>query len=329
MKSVLQGNYSLHFFYDAQSRPAKVSLNGVMYTYLHDLQGDIVGIVDSSGALVVEYKYDAWGRPIGTVTGSLAGTLGRRNPFRYRGYVWDEETGLYYLRSRYYNETTGRFVNADCECGSIGEINSHSLFSYCNNEPVDQADHSGRIGSFVANLINSVQEFFTRTLINTICGRKHASKIGEFSITSVTRNVTITTAEADSHNGMVSNIVSTIARIIGAVMSGSLGKAAEVITKLRESVVGGLIIDKITGAIQDEFASWFTVRAGTYTSIRCQYERNFKVLFFFPGIELHSYEIRIYPDYCEVWYSYMYSGFGSNVTIPQKIDGRVKRCLER
>ena len=73
-----------------------------MYTYLHNLQGDIVGIVDNAGALVVEYKYDAWGRKL-SVTGSLSGTLGRRNPFRYRGYVWDEETGLYYLDSRYLN----------------------------------------------------------------------------------------------------------------------------------------------------------------------------------------------------------------------------------
>ena len=89
------GSDSLHFFYDTQSRPAKVSFNGTVYTYIHNLQGDIVGILDSSGNLVVEYKYDAWGKPIAT-TGSLAATLGTRNPFRYRGYIYDEETELYY-----------------------------------------------------------------------------------------------------------------------------------------------------------------------------------------------------------------------------------------
>ena len=51
----------LHFFYDEQNRPAKIEFNGTMYTYLHNLQGDIVGIVDNAGTLVVEYKYDAWG----------------------------------------------------------------------------------------------------------------------------------------------------------------------------------------------------------------------------------------------------------------------------
>ena len=89
-----------------------VSYNGTKYTYVHNLQGDIVGILDASGSLVVEYSYDAWGKPT-AVAGGMAGTLGALNPFRYRGYVWDEETGLYYLRSRYSNPEIGRFTSTD------------------------------------------------------------------------------------------------------------------------------------------------------------------------------------------------------------------------
>ena len=59
-------------------------------------------LVDTNHIDVVEYHYDAWGRLLAT-TGSMAGTLGKLNPFRYRGYIYDEETGLYWLRSRYYN----------------------------------------------------------------------------------------------------------------------------------------------------------------------------------------------------------------------------------
>ena len=62
-------------------------------------QDDVVGIFDNSGNEVVSYRYDAWGQPL-NVTGSLATTLGVYNPFRYHGYVYDEETGLYDLRSR-------------------------------------------------------------------------------------------------------------------------------------------------------------------------------------------------------------------------------------
>ena len=83
----------LHFFHDSQSKPAFVEFEGVKYRYLHNLQGDIVGIVDAEGNLVVEYKYDACGKPI-YEAGSLLSTLGSLNPFRYRGYVWDEETCL-------------------------------------------------------------------------------------------------------------------------------------------------------------------------------------------------------------------------------------------
>ena len=132
----------LHFFYDAQSRPAQVNFNGVIYTYVHNLQGDIVGLLDSTGALVVEYKYDAWGKPIST-TGNLADTLGKRNPFRYRGYVYDEETGLYYLRSRYYNPVIGRFVSRDILIGAFGRLYQHNGFCYARNNPIIAADFEG------------------------------------------------------------------------------------------------------------------------------------------------------------------------------------------
>ena len=133
---------NLHFFYDAQGRPAVVDFNGVKYGYVHNLQGDIVAIVDGGGNQVVEYTYDAWGRPL-SKTGTKADTLGTLNPFRYRGYVYDEETGLYYLRSRYYNPVWGRFVNADSLIGKAGVLLSHNMFGYCRNNPVNRIDPSG------------------------------------------------------------------------------------------------------------------------------------------------------------------------------------------
>ena len=75
---------------------------------------DIVGILDSSGSLVVDYKYNAWGKPL-SITGTLTTSLGEMNPFRYRGYVYDTETGLYYLRSRYYNALLNRFTALDTD----------------------------------------------------------------------------------------------------------------------------------------------------------------------------------------------------------------------
>ena len=113
-----------------------------MYTYVYSLQGDVIAILDAGGSVVVEYKYDAWGNIVAS-TGSLVSTLGYLNPFRYRGYVYDEETGLYYLRSRYYKAAWGRFVCADSfETISIGS-GKLSLYAYCINNPIIKNDTYG------------------------------------------------------------------------------------------------------------------------------------------------------------------------------------------
>ena len=149
-----RGNDSLHFFYDAQGKPAEVIFNGNAYRYLYNLQGDVVALVDGSGTKVVEYSYDAWGKPIGKM-GSLAETLGTVQPFRYRGYVWDEETGLYYLRSRYYRPEWGRFVNADSRISVTSRCTQIDLFTYCANEPVSFYDPSGHsIEDFLLDLLD-------------------------------------------------------------------------------------------------------------------------------------------------------------------------------
>jgi len=140
-----KGGDNLHFFFDAQGRPAMVEWNGVKYGYVHNLQGDIVAIIDGGGNTVVEYTYDAWGKPLAK-TGTLAATLGTLNPFRYRGYVFDEETGLYYLRSRYYNPVWGRFLNADSFNLQSIDIGDYNLFGYCFNKCISYYDSDGKYG---------------------------------------------------------------------------------------------------------------------------------------------------------------------------------------
>ena len=136
------GTDELHIFYDAQNRPAVVVYNGTAYAYVKSLQGDVIAILDAAGNVVVSYVYDAWGAPIGK-SGSMAETLGSVQPFRYRGYVFDEKTGLYYLRSRYYNPQWGRFVNADKLVSTFQKSSKHNLFSYCGNSVISYMDPDG------------------------------------------------------------------------------------------------------------------------------------------------------------------------------------------
>ncbi len=183
----------MHFFYDAQSRPAKVSFNGTIYTYIHNFQGDVVGLLDNSGTLVVEYKYDAWGKLLAT-TGSLAATLGKRNPFRYRGYIYDEETGLYYLRNRYYSPAIGRFLIADLDLGDQKELLHHNGFTYCRNAPILFVDMDG-FGCFLAGIaiIGAVIGVATQLVSNLINGEDWKNNLVGAAVGGAVFNVVATT----------------------------------------------------------------------------------------------------------------------------------------
>ena len=70
-------------------------------------------------------------------------TLAAANPFRYRGYYYDTETGFYYLQSRYYDPATGRFLNADSHVNANGDLVGYNMYAYCSNNPVMNVDPSG------------------------------------------------------------------------------------------------------------------------------------------------------------------------------------------
>ena len=137
--ALTQGSDTLFFYYDNSGEVMSVSCNGTMYFYIKDLQGDITEIVDKDGKAVAEYAYDAWGNMLTEDNGTL--TIGKLNPFRYRSYVYDEETGLYYLQSRYYDPLTGRFLNADTNLNS--NILGLNAYIYCYNDSVNYLDRDG------------------------------------------------------------------------------------------------------------------------------------------------------------------------------------------
>ena len=132
----------LRFSYDANGKVVAVNYNGNYYYYLRNAQSDIVKLIDKTGATVVEYRYDSWGKLLST-SGSLASTLGKNNPFRYRGYVYDEETGFYYLQSRYYNPEVGRFISSDVLLSTGQGVLGHNAYAYCLNNPVNREDSNG------------------------------------------------------------------------------------------------------------------------------------------------------------------------------------------
>ncbi|HBL83375.1 MAG TPA: hypothetical protein DDZ99_00465, partial [Clostridiales bacterium] len=155
LKETRGASTTLYYYYDESGSVIGFKYNGVNYYYGKNIQGDVKYIYNTSGTVVVEYCYDAWGNIIST-TGSLASTIGVINPFRYRSYYYDSETVFYYLNSRYYDPYTGRFINADATLNTSLGMTGMNMFAYCGNNPVNRIDSSGRYWKWIEAII----EFF-------------------------------------------------------------------------------------------------------------------------------------------------------------------------
>ena len=143
------GSNTTYYLYDENGSPIGLTYKGKTYYYRKNLQGDIINITDSTGAKVVTYTYNAWGK-IMSMTGNME--LAVNNPFRYRGYYYDEEIGLYYLNSRYYDPQTGRFINADSQTDNNAGLVGFNLYAYCANDSICCYDVHGKSVSAVAGI---------------------------------------------------------------------------------------------------------------------------------------------------------------------------------
>ena len=160
------GARQMDFVYDENNQPYALSYKSgknvapVMYYYLLNQQGDVEALMDANGAIVATYEYDPWGAVIvKNASGALDKddtSIGNMNPLRYRGYYYDNETGFYYLQSRYYDPVVGRFISPDTFASTdVTDVISANMFAYCNNDPVNYKDDGGSNPVAVA-LINGV-----------------------------------------------------------------------------------------------------------------------------------------------------------------------------
>ena len=154
--------YTLRYLYDESNNPVGFgmqypnSTRWTNYYFEKNVQGDVIGVYQKEGdgnsathILAARYSYDPYGNPTsmtngaGTAVSQTSNTIAAINPFRYRGYRYDGDTGLYYLRSRYYDPVSCRFVNADKYVSTGQGQLGHNMFAYCNNNPVRYDDPTG------------------------------------------------------------------------------------------------------------------------------------------------------------------------------------------
>ena len=167
-----------------------IYLDGNTYRIADLVTGDIVAVYNESGVKILTYSYDAWGNCTEKLL-NIAGTnnFARSNPFRYRGYYLDTETGLYYVSSRYYDPEIGRFINADVTTylGANNDLNSYNLYAYCGNNPVMRIDISGYVwreiitgktnpvGEWIGNILDAISAIMESAAIN--CAKQAASVV--------------------------------------------------------------------------------------------------------------------------------------------------------
>ena len=200
----------MDFIYDNNGKPYAFYYDGTLYYYITNLQGDVIRIIDTAGATLCTYTYDAWGRLLNSSTNQIF----KANPIRYRGYYYDTETGLYYLGSRYYDPAVKRFINADGATLAVtnsGGLTDKNYFAYCDNNPVSRSDDSGAFWSLVIGAV-------TGGLINGISTLAECQQSGESL-----KSTFIQTA-----------ISATSGAISGAVAGSSLGLAGQ-------AIAGGLL----------------------------------------------------------------------------------------
>ena len=144
------------YMYDSGANLVSMVSGGKNYFYIRNIQNDVIALIDEDGNEVVHYTYDSWGKIL-SITGSLKDTVGQQNPFRYRGYFYDTETGMYYLKSRYYDPELRRFISADGQIN--GGMLGSNLYIYCENDPVNRYDPFGN--SFFSTILKTVEKVFS------------------------------------------------------------------------------------------------------------------------------------------------------------------------
>ena len=166
MRQSWDGNV-IDFIYDENNQPfamrykASGSNNYATYYYILNVQGDVIGLLNANGAIAAKYTYDPWGKVTVQSSNGTANTssafIGNINPLRYRGYYYDNDTGLYYLQSRYYDPAIGRFINADTYTTTDADgLLSTNMFAYCENNPVNRSDPNGELHILAGALIGGV-----------------------------------------------------------------------------------------------------------------------------------------------------------------------------
>lgn len=234
------GDNILDFTYDANGAPLTLVTGGKVYYYLTNLQGDVISVESSDGTSVASYCYDAWGKIL-----SSSGDLAELNPLRYRGYVYDQETGFYYVESRYYDPAIGRFINADSTPSTGQDVSGTNMYAYCGNNPVSRVDDGGEFWNIAAGaVIGGALSVTIQIVANLATGEKWSSGVLMAAVTGAASGALSATGAGKVIQVIGNGAISLASETINQVKSGTLATREglmAIATTTGAGAIGGLI----------------------------------------------------------------------------------------
>jgi len=297
----------LEFFYDESGTPYAFSYKSsagatpAMYYYVTNLQGDVVNILNASGNIKASYTYNAWGEIL-----SATGDMADINPLRYRGYYYDTDTGLYYLKSRYYDPEICRFINGDNLASTGQGILGTNMFAYCGNNPVSRADTGGNAWWIPVNaIVGGIVGVLSRVVSNVAAGEKLSSGvIGAFVGGAVYGAVAATTGslQAASYAGAAAESITNevVSYTVLSNFNGFKKKDLTInnvvdsmVTVTTDTVVNGSI-NGVTGGIANKIVptnkGWFKP-VKLYSSLFGRYAVKMELQTLIQGAEQNLFSI--------------------------------------
>ncbi len=262
-----RGDIKFYYRYDVNGNLMSITrlkANGDKFTLyaVCNSRGDVEELRKEDGTLYARYVYDSWGNVLhiysGTGTTEITDTanLAIQNPFRYRGYYYDTESGLYYLQSRYYDPVTGRFVNAD----SVSDINAgvigYNMFAYCANNPVNVCDPSGQsilltllgkatIGAAIGAITNITSQVIQNKSFSGISWKDVAIEAGVGALTSV---VSFGLGTAIKSAASSSSLIKATATIVSGGITKTVGDTCRRAIKEEEITISNTAQSFVQGS---------------------------------------------------------------------------------
>ncbi|WP_368292719.1 kelch repeat-containing protein [Dehalobacter sp. TBBPA1] len=213
-------------------------VDGMTLYYMYNGHADVTALIDATGTVQATYYYDAFGNIL-----EQTGTVD--NPFTYAGYQYDDESGLYYLNSRYYDPVTARFLSEDTYYGDPNDPLSLNLYTYCHNEPIMYSDPTGHwsLWGALTSAVSTVKSAAT-SAVSTVT--KAATKVVSTVTKAASTVVSTVSKAATTAVSTVSKAATTVASTVSKAASTAVSTASKAVSTAVSTVTS---VAKSTAAI--------------------------------------------------------------------------------